>query len=86
MQKFGIVLIFSMAFLAKTRAQQTVLAANQFLNSLSKEQQLATQFPFESEERYNYHFVPFERKGITFNDMNDAQKKSGPFSIKNLFK
>ena len=82
MQKFGIVLIFSMAFLAKTRAQQTVLAANQFLNSLSKEQQLATQFPFESEERYNYHFVPFERKGITFNDMNDAQKKAALFLLK----
>ncbi len=82
MQKFGIILIFSMAFLAKTRAQQTVLAANHFLNSLSKEQQLATLFPFESEERYNYHFVPFERKGITFNDMNEAQKKAALFLLK----
>ncbi|MEO7530080.1 MAG: DUF3500 domain-containing protein, partial [Sediminibacterium sp.] len=26
--------------------------------------------------RYNFHFVPKERKGITFNEMNDAQKKA----------
>lgn len=57
-------------------SQQAVNAAEQFISLLSKEQKSETVFPFDAEERYNFHFVPRERKGITFNEMNDAQKKA----------
>jgi len=57
-------------------AQDAVTAANLFLNTLSNEQKLATVFPFEGEERYHFHFVPMERKGITFNEMNSTQQQA----------
>ena len=43
---------------------------------LNDEQRKETLFPFDNDERYNYHFVPIERKGITFNEMNENQKKA----------
>lgn len=57
-----------------SHAQDAVTAANLFLNTLSNEQKLATVFPFDGEERYHFHFVPMERKGITFNELNTAQQ------------
>ncbi|GAC1386638.1 MAG: DUF3500 domain-containing protein [Ginsengibacter sp.] len=57
-------------------AQDASRAANNFISSLSKDQQLETVFPFESDERYNFHFFPKERKGITFNEMNDKQRNA----------
>ena len=56
------------------KAQQAVNAVNQFINTLNKEQKAETVFPFDIEERYNFHFVPKDRKGITFNEMSDEQK------------
>lgn len=58
----------------KINAQTAIVAANQFISLLSKEQRGETVFPFDNDERYNYHFVPMERKGITFNEMNEGQK------------
>ena len=43
---------------------------------LNDEQKKETLFPFDNDERYIYHFVPIERKGITFNEMNENQKKA----------
>jgi hypothetical protein len=57
------------------RSQQAVTAANQFIATLTDDQKTETIFPFDGEERYNYHFIPRERKGITFNEMNDVQKE-----------
>jgi hypothetical protein len=58
------------------KAQQAVAAANQFINLLGNSQKPETVFPFDTEERYNFHFIPRERKGITFNEMNEVQKKA----------
>lgn len=69
-------------FFTDAKAQQAVNAVNQFINSLSKEQKAATVFPFDIEERYNFHFVPKDRKGLTFNEMNDAQKKAAVYLMK----
>ena len=49
-------------------------AAENFWASLTPEQQAKASFPFDSEERFNWHFVPRERKGITWNDMTSAQQ------------
>lgn len=57
-----------------TNAQKAVKAANYFIDLLNKEQKVETVFPFDIDERYNFHFVPIDRKGITFNDMNNIQK------------
>jgi hypothetical protein len=75
MQKIALLLCIAISTLTKTSAQETVRAANAFLSSLDSHQKSETLFPFDDDERYNFHFIPRERKGITFNELNDAQKK-----------
>jgi hypothetical protein len=53
-------------------------AATQFLDSLSADQKARVSFPFESEERLRWHFIPnemFPRKGLMIKDMNEAQRR-----------
>ena len=58
------------------KPDMTILA-NAFLKSLDKNQQLKVSFPFEEEERYNFHFVPRDtRKGISINELNPSQKEA----------
>lgn len=61
-------------FSANSKAQKAVTAANYFVSLLSDQQKIETVFPFDNDERYNYHFVPLVRKGITINEMNDTQR------------
>lgn len=49
---------------AKAVAEMT-LAARNFLASLDADQRAVAVFKMEDPERQNWHFVPFERKGIT---------------------
>ena len=49
-------------------------AANQFLNSLDAEQRAKATFQFTDDERINWHFVPWERKGLPLKEMSPAQK------------
>ncbi len=69
------ILICSLLFLLPNLsfAQDQVQMAKKFIQLLSSEQQALTLFPFDTEERYNFHFVPLMRKGITFNEMTDEQ-------------
>ena len=73
---------FCLFLLSATRAQQAVTAVNQFINTLTTDQKAETVFPFDIEERYNFHFIPRDRKGITFNEMNEAQKNAAIHLIK----
>src|SRR4051794_38191984 len=49
-------------------------AALSFWASLSPELKAKCSFPFDDEERFNWHYIPRTRKGITWNDMNSAQQ------------
>ena len=49
-------------------------AAGNFWAALTAEQQAKARFPFEDEERFNWHFIPRQRKGITWNEMTAAQQ------------
>ena len=49
-------------------------AASNFLASLSAEQRASTVFPLEAEERTNWHYIPRERKGLAFKEMDAAQR------------
>ena len=58
-------------------AQQSTLVkkAVAFTTSLNAEQKLKALYPFDSDERYSFHFFPIEdRKGITLQELNPAQK------------
>jgi hypothetical protein len=51
--------------------------ANLFFNSLTPVQQKKAQYPFNSEERQNWHFIPKnDRKGIPLEELNEPQKKA----------
>ena len=53
------------------------VAADNFLKSLSTGQKEKAQFSFTDEERYNWHYIPKSRKGISINDLNESQHKAG---------
>ena len=50
------------------------LAAQHFLASLTPEQRAHAEFPFQADERQNWHFIPKERKGLPLLDMQPHQK------------
>ncbi|HKC34781.1 MAG TPA: DUF3500 domain-containing protein [Chitinophagaceae bacterium] len=51
-------------------------AAYVFLQTLSEKQKVKIQFGFNDEERYNWHYIPRSRKGLTLNEMTDQQIKA----------
>jgi Protein of unknown function (DUF3500) len=55
-------------------AQSIVKATQDFIALLGDGQKNNTLFAFDDPERFNFHFVPMDRKGITFNEMNPAQQ------------
>lgn len=50
-------------------------AVNLFLGSLTPEQRQKATFAFNDEERFNWHFVPRDRKGVPLKEMNGNQQK-----------
>jgi hypothetical protein len=67
------------AIIASQKSAATMAkAATGLLDSLSPEQKARAAFPFESDERLRWHFVPnemFPRKGLMIKDMNEAQRR-----------
>ena len=48
--------------------------ANRFLAALDNEQRAKATFPFDSDERLNWHFIPKVRKGLPLREMTPYQK------------
>ncbi|MEX1054770.1 MAG: DUF3500 domain-containing protein, partial [Rhodothermales bacterium] len=51
-----------------------VEAATAFLVSLGPEQRAKATYPFESDERYNWHFIPRSRFGLPLKEMTPEQR------------
>ena len=49
-------------------------AAQALIATLDGEQLAKLRWPFDSEERFNWHFIPRERKGLPFKEMNERQR------------
>lgn len=69
---FAVALIIAI----NSMAQNAAPAANKFISTLDSTQRLRTLYPFDIDERYNFHYIPKERKGIMINDLNEAQKQA----------
>lgn len=52
-------------------------AAIKFFQSLSAAEKAKAQFTFDADERFNWHYVPIDRKGISLRDLTAAQRKAG---------
>ncbi len=55
-------------------AKEMTAAAHAFLASLDEEQKNKARFEFGSDERENWHFVPKDRQGIPFADLDESQR------------
>ena len=53
-----------------------VAQAEVWLSLLAEEHRNLACFPFESDERLNWHFVPRERLGLPLKDMNLKQRRA----------
>ncbi len=58
-------------------AQEMREAADRFLSALSQEQREKAVFPFQTNERFNWDFVPRSRHGIPFKELTSAQNDLG---------
>src|SRR5215203_3982647 len=57
----------------KNAKENMTTAAVNFLQSLSAIQIQKAQFAFDAEDRYNWHYIPKERKGIPIKELNTEQ-------------
>jgi hypothetical protein len=51
-------------------------AAKQFLSTLQPEQRSKATFAFSDEQRFDWHYIPRERKGVPLKEMTAAQRES----------
>jgi hypothetical protein len=51
-------------------------SAKALLAALTPDQVAKIRWPFDSEERFNWHFVPRERQGLSIKAMDEAQRKA----------
>lgn len=71
-----ILVVFLLAtFLGQAPRSQVAKEAHAFLATLSSDQRGKAVYPAESDQIYNWHFVPKDRPGIPWSDLNEAQKK-----------
>jgi hypothetical protein len=71
--KRAFVLIFLLCALDAV-GQDPVKLATLFLSTLSTELKAKAQYPFDSDERLNWNFVPTSRNGVSFHDFDSKQK------------
>jgi Protein of unknown function (DUF3500) len=50
-------------------------AAGKFLAALTQEQRARALFPFDADERLNWHFIPKPRRGLSFKEMDEPQRE-----------
>ncbi len=62
---------------AHSPAEEMAEAADHFLAALQPEQKAKASFPFQHDERQNWHFIPKDRKGLPFKEMTSAQRLLG---------
>jgi hypothetical protein len=65
--------LWARAFVDPT-ASQMATSADRWLAALTDEQRARASFEFDSPERFNWHFIPRERKGLPIKEMTPAQR------------
>jgi hypothetical protein len=57
--------------------QSLAAAAKSFVALLNDDQKVKAILPFDTEERYNFHYIPKDdRKGISMNELDEQQKQA----------
>ena len=74
---FGVAALITVGLGARQErlhAQAMLDAATAFLETLTPEQRATATFPFDGEDRLDWHFIPRERKGVPLKTMNPVQR------------
>ena len=71
---FFILVFFLQNAYSQNTTNTPLTAAKAFLATLDKEQVAKARFPYESEERSNWYFIPKERNGLWLKTMTDTQR------------
>jgi len=58
------------------RGHSMVVSAQQFLNTLDEDLRHEVTYPFESDERFDWHYFPRSREGIPLKDTNEEQREA----------
>ena len=69
------VLLLTSAYHRTNSVSLMTRAANNFLNSLTPEQRAKATYKFEDDQRFDWHFIPKERKGLPLREMTARQKE-----------
>jgi hypothetical protein len=76
----GVLLLLPAALMAAASpspsATRLLEAADAFLATLGPDEKKIAVFPFETDERQNWHFTAKAREGLTFKQMTEAQRKA----------
>jgi hypothetical protein len=72
----GLIAIAVSAALPKQTESASVVAAKAFLATLTPTQKAATQVAFGSEQRFQWAYVPLNRKGISWAEMSPVQRSA----------
>jgi hypothetical protein len=64
----------SIAIRAGALGEEIAQAANNFLAALTPEQKSKAVFEWKDDERFNWHFIPRDRKGLSLKGMTTAQR------------
>ncbi len=65
--------VWAGAYVQETGSHMAV-AAERFLDSLSKDQTAKATYPFDAAERLDWHFIPRPRKGLPIKEMSAEQR------------
>lgn len=63
-------------FSQKNSAQSSLEATKAFLSTLNPEQLAIVSYPYDSEERSNWYYIPKERNGLWLKSMDENQRKA----------
>src|SRR5262245_32668103 len=61
--------------LAHSPAEDMSLAAKNFVAALTPDQRTKAVIEFKSDERFNWHYIPRERKGLPLKEMSAPQRQ-----------
>jgi hypothetical protein len=75
-------LLLIASFFVFAQKNSVLTNTQNFLGSLTPELQSKAQFAFDDAERFNWNFVPLERKGVTFYDFNPKQRDAAMTLLK----
>lgn len=74
--KLALVVVLLAAFMGQAPTVQVVKEANAFLTTLNPEQRSKALFALDSDQLYNWHFVPRSRPGLSWGEMTPSQQKA----------